>query len=127
MEFWKICACAVSAVIMIVIMKQMKADIAPQITVALCVMLSTAAFTSILPLVSFSSDLVSDHLAQEYATPLIKSLGVAILAGISADICRDCGENAVASSVELVGKAEILIISLPMLKELLGIAQGMLS
>ncbi len=45
----------------------------------------------------------------------LKVVGVAYLAGFSAQICRDAGEGAMAAKVELVGKLAILILALPVL------------
>ena len=41
------------------------------------------------------------------------------------DICRDSGETALASKVELAGKLSIVIISLPLVKQLLEFAKDM--
>ena len=46
--------------------------------------------------------------------------------GLVERICRDCGENAIASKVELVGKCAILLLTLPMLKVLLELAKEMM-
>jgi stage III sporulation protein AD len=45
---------------------------------------------------------------------------------MSAEICRDCGENTLASRVELAGKAGIVLISLPIIQQLFEIAEDML-
>ena len=45
----------------------------------------------------------------------------------SAELCRDAGESAIASKLELVGKAEIIILALPLVRELLGLAGGLMS
>lgn len=44
---------------------------------------------------------------------VLKVIGLAYLAGFTAQICRDAGEGAIATKVELVGKVAILLVGLP--------------
>ena len=62
----------------------------------------------------------------EYAVRMMKALGLAMLAGIGADICRDCGESTVATGVETVGNLAILSLCVPVFGELIGYAQTLL-
>lgn len=55
----------------------------------------------------------------EYVELILKALGVAVLTHVAASICRDCGEGGLAGAVEFAGKAEILLLSLPMIEKLL--------
>ena len=55
----------------------------------------------------------------EYVELILKALGIAVLTHIASSICRDCGEAGLAGAVEFAGKAEILLISLPMIERLL--------
>lgn len=57
---------------------------------------------------------------------LVKALGITILSQFAADICRDNGVNALASKIELAGRALILVMTLPMIKTLVQIIMGML-
>lgn len=53
---------------------------------------------------------------------MLKGLGVALLGRFCADICRDCGEQTLASGVESVGRIVIFALSLPMLSDILSLA-----
>ena len=55
----------------------------------------------------------------EYVELILKALGVAVLTHVASSICRDCGEAGLAGAVEFAGKAEILLLSLPMIERLL--------
>ncbi len=50
----------------------------------------------------------------EYISILLKALGICIVAQLAADCCRDCGESALASQVEITARVSLLIISLPL-------------
>lgn len=55
----------------------------------------------------------------EYVELILKALGIAVLTHIASSICRDCGESGLAGAVEFAGKAEIILLSLPMIEKLL--------
>ena len=77
---------------------------------------------------------VSDSFAQitEYISKLgvnagcfkvvLKALGVCYVTGFTADLCRDYGQSSLAGRVELAGKLCILVISLPLMKQVMDIA-----
>lgn len=58
---------------------------------------------------------------------MLKALGIALVARVCSDICRDCGEGGLASGVETVAGVVIFSLSLPILKEILGFASELLS
>lgn len=53
---------------------------------------------------------------------LLKSLGLCLLTQVSADLCRDAGENTLAVNVELAGKTAVLLLCLPLFRQLLSFA-----
>lgn len=57
--------------------------------------------------------------------PVLRSLGIAVVAGCGADVCRDLGQDSVASGIELAGKAEIMLVCLPLITELLSLARSL--
>ena len=57
---------------------------------------------------------------------LLKALGIAAVTQITSDICREAGEGTVAGQVELVGKLEIVLLSLPLAEQLLMLARELL-
>lgn len=50
-----------------------------------------------------------------YSVLLFKALGICLLTQLAAELCRDSGENALASAVLLGGKTELLMLCLPLL------------
>lgn len=49
----------------------------------------------------------------------IKAAGIAYLAQFAAEILRDSGEGAIASKIETAGKICILVLTLPVMRELI--------
>lgn len=58
---------------------------------------------------------------------LIKALGIAILTGISSDICRDNSNSALAGTIEFFGKAAVLMLGIPVIKAVAGLAAGLIN
>lgn len=49
-----------------------------------------------------------------YFTVLCKAAGIAYLTEIGGDVCRDCGESAIASAVGLCGRISMTVLALPL-------------
>lgn len=62
----------------------------------------------------------------EFLIIAAKSLGICFLTQISADICRDSGESALAGKVETAGKATLIFISVPLIMSLLDLVGELL-
>ena len=55
-----------------------------------------------------------------YFSPLVKIIGIAYITQFSTEIIKDAGEAAIAKKVEFAGKITILIMILPILKNLIS-------
>ncbi len=51
---------------------------------------------------------------------LVKALGICLTAQLAANLCRDSGESALASAVELLGRGAILLMALPLAAQLIS-------
>jgi hypothetical protein len=56
--------------------------------------------------------------ADEYAVTMLKMVGVGYAFGICSDICSEFGEVALSGVVSLIGRVEILTLSLPFIKRI---------
>lgn len=127
MDSSKICLVAVTGVCLCVIVKQWKSDFLPLLRLALTVVFAGAIISLSVPLVSYLREMTSQTGLSEYAALLVKALGIAILTQCTSDICRDAGESGVANGVELAGKAEILLLCLPLLGEIFASVKELLA
>lgn len=53
---------------------------------------------------------------------VLRALGICLLAQFAVDLCRDAGENAIASKVELAAKLAVVWTALPLFDRLLSVA-----
>lgn len=58
-----------------------------------------------------------------YVVIVVKCSAVACIASICASICRDMGESAVASKIELAGRISIMVTALPAINALLELIE----
>ena len=58
--------------------------------------------------------------------PVVKTVGIAVLTRVSAELCRDAKEGGIAAFVETAGAAAALFVSLPLLKTVLSMVTGLL-
>ena len=66
------------------------------------------------------------HFQEERWQILLKTLGICLLTQTAGDLCRDAGEASLAGKVELAGKTAILLLCLPMFRELLHTAVNLI-
>ena len=62
----------------------------------------------------------------EAAKPLFQGIGVGCLCGISASALRESGADSAARALELYGRLQILLLAIPLLRQLLQIARALL-
>ncbi len=122
----QICGGALIIVFSAVVIKQFKPELALPVTAAGSVIFLVTIIARFAPQVEFIDGLWIAEGLRGYAAPLVKSLGIALIAQTASDICKDMGENSAASKVELAGKAEIMLLCLPLINELLGFARELL-
>lgn len=57
---------------------------------------------------------------------VMKAVGIGIITRFASDICKDSGQNAAASSVELAGTAAVLFTALPLMETVLEMIKSLL-
>ena len=63
--------------------------------------------------------------ASSYIKIMFKVLGIALIAQLAADMCRDCGESALAGQTETAAKIAIIVGVLPLIQAVLKIVSGL--
>ena len=108
---------AIVAAILALTLKQYSPQIAVVGSVGAGVLLFGYIAASLLPVLQevLSISLLSEGVAENIGT-LFKCRGVCYVVQLAADSCRDAGQQAIASKVELAGKVTVLALALPMLK-----------
>ena len=64
--------------------------------------------------------------AANYIKLMMKVLGIVIITQFTADLCRDCGENSLASQTETAAKIIVISMILPLFETVIKIVAGFL-
>ena len=75
--------------------------------------------------VEYLSALCALYIPSQYFSIMLKALGVCVLCRICSDICRDCGDATASSAVESAAKLTLVLMSIPILEELIGYAASL--
>lgn len=118
----KYCGAALCALIGVIILKGQKSEFSTFVSLAASVILLGAAVSAFLPVTEFVFEAIDTSGFGEYLTTLTKALGITLAVQLSADVCRDAGEASLGAKLELVGKAEILVLCLPLIRDLITLA-----
>lgn len=126
MNIIRLCGVAIISVVAAVLVKRVKADFGAFVSIIAAVVIFGAAVSAVAPLISYVGELAETSGFGIYAETIIKSLAVTLLAQTTGDICRDCGENAVAGKIEFAAKCAIMLLSLPVIKNILSLSEAVL-
>ena len=126
MSLFSVSSFAVVSVVLIILVKYLKSEIALPMSVCVTVALSVVCVSLIEPISEYINEISESGDYGPYVKVMMKSLGIALVTSGSADICRDCGEGAIAAKVELVGKCAIMITALPLIRSLLLLAEDIM-
>lgn len=122
MEIIKIIGIAFIALIIIIMLKQYRPEYAVFISVltgVLILFLVMDKLTGIINLIQSIQDKYSIN--TQFIAILIKITGIAFLSEFAVSICKDSGEAAIASKIELGSKIIIISMSIPIISNLLEI------
>lgn len=87
---------------------------------AMMTLMLAYAISSAHPIFDFLGGITGD--GAEYTEAAIKIVGVGYATGITADICRELGENGIARAVLFGAKVEMILIALPYVRRITELA-----
>jgi stage III sporulation protein AD len=122
MEIIKIIGIALIALIIIIMLKQYRPEYAIFISILtgiLILFLVMDRLTGIINLIESIQDKFSIN--TQFIALLIKITGIAFLSEFAISVCKDSGEAAIASKIEIGSKIIIISMSVPIISSLLEI------
>lgn len=114
-----ICAAAIAAALLALWLKKSTPHFALLLSLGAGIVIFAAVLTFIPSVLTKIEDLLSQTgMLSQYGTILFKTLGICFICQLSSDACRDAGQNALASKVELAGKLMIVVLALPLIENI---------
>ena len=120
-EVVKIVGIGLISLIVIIIIKQYRPEFVIYISIITGVLifsLTFGKFSAIIKMLKSISDKAGIN--SSFLEILLKITGIAFLTEFAVSICKDSGESAIASKIELGSKAIIMTMSLPIISSLLN-------
>ena len=122
MEIIKIIGIGLTALIIIILLKQYKPEFAIYISLLTGVLILLFVIDDLKGIINLLQTLANKaSLNTTFLTILIKITGIAFLSEFAVSICKDAGEAAVASKIEIGTKIIIITMSIPIISSLLEI------
>ena len=122
MEIIKIIGIALIALVIIIMLKQYRPEYAIFISILtgiLILFLVMDRLTGVISLIESIQDKFSIN--TQFIALLIKITGIAFLSEFAISVCKDSGEAAIASKIEIGSKIIIISMSVPIISSLLEI------
>ena len=122
MEIIKIIGIAFIAVIIIVLLRQYRPEFAIYISLLTGVLILLLVIDDLSGIINLLNSLANKvSINASFLALLIKITGIAFLSEFAVSICKDAGEGAIATKIEIGTKIIIISMSIPIISSLLEI------
>lgn len=127
MEIIKIALFALCAVALIVLIKNYRPEFGVLTAIACSILMLTCILDSLRYGFAYMADLYHnlDH-GKSYFPIILKVLAIAYITEFTAQLCKDAGESAIASKVELGGKLIIFCVAIPVFTSIFQLVEQLL-
>ena len=125
-ELIQVSVIGVVTVVFAALLKKNSRELALLLTIAACVLMGILIVRMVEPVLSFLAKLRNlAGVDAELMTPLLKTVGIGLLTQLSASVCTDAGESAIAKLIELCGSILAIYAALPLLEAVIDMIQRM--
>lgn len=120
MDVLQLAGFAIVTLAVLLVVRPQRPEVALMITIAAGAAILVAVLYKVQDIVTVITDLSERaNIESPYLAVVLKVIGVAYLAGFAAEVCKDAGESALASKVEVAGKIIILALAVPVMVALM--------
>ena len=113
----RVTALCLTGALLAVLLHRSGGEMALLLSLAVCGVAAMVLIEPLEELRDFWEDAAAwGELPVELFTPLIKTVGIALLSRTGSDLCRDAGEGAIASVLETAGAVAAIVVSLPLFR-----------
>lgn len=120
-ELWTVCGVGICTLVSLMIVKELRKEYTPLFLLGFAVVLLAYLVPKIGGAVDFLRE-CAELAGGERISVVVRALGVTYLTSTAAEICRSAGESSVGSTIETAGRVEILLMCIPLFRELLDLA-----
>ena len=119
-------AVCVLGAVFVVFVKKTNPEIGLMLALSICAVSLVALLVPIREVVDLLRQMMSwSGMSEEVFAPLLKTLGIAMICRVGTDLCRDAGQSAMASLVEMGGAFGAVLVSIPLLRAVWELLQSL--
>ncbi len=127
MEIIKIAGICIICAILSSLISQTNKEISVMLSIAAVAICALAIIGSVSDVISgLNSIFKVIGIDTAYLSVSFKALGICYVCELSSSSCRDCGESALASIIDISGKVAISLLCLPLLEKLTDVVKTIL-
>jgi stage III sporulation protein AD len=122
LEILQVVGLGIIATILIMLLKTYMPEMAVQVSIITGIamfILIAVKLTAILDLLKTYTEKID--IDTQHINVLIKIVGIAYIAEFGSEICKDAGQSAIATKIELAGKVIIAALAFPIIASLLDL------
>ena len=128
MSLFAIIGIGIIAALLSVVLKQHKPEFGTYIALITGTIILIAIIREVSPVLDTIKELIeSVSIDATYGIALLKALGICYVVQLAGDTCRDSGETAIASKIEMAGKLAIVLVSLPLFQGVVEIVTSLIN
>lgn len=126
MEVIKIVGVSVFAVIMIIILKNYRPEMALALSIITGIGIMLYAISKMSSVINVLNDLVSKSgVNTDFLLIIIKVIGIAYIVEFGKNVCIDAGQSSIATKLEMAGKVVIVVLTIPLISSLVNVLVGL--
>ena len=99
-------------------------NIRPELSLPVSVSAVVIICLALVPQLLQATEITKSFSQSPHLKTVLKIMGIAYITHFTADICRSSGEGALASGVELSGKISVMLLTLPLVSNLVNMAES---
>lgn len=126
MEVIKIVGISIFAVIMIIVLKNYRPEMALVLAIVTGIGIMLFALYKLSSVINVLNDLVTKSgINKDFLLIVIKVIGIAYIVEFGKNICIDAGQSSIATKLEMAGKVIIVVLTVPLITSLVNILTGL--
>lgn len=126
-EFWRITSLALITVVLSLAVGKTERDISAVLSILAVSIAASVAVTILEPVLDYLWELRNlCELPDGLFSVLLKAVGIALTAELSATVCTDAGNASLGKMLQILGGATVLSLSLPLFRTLMTIIKEMI-
>lgn len=126
MEVIKIVGVSIFSVIMIIILKNYRPEMALVLSIITGIGIMLYAISKMSSVINVLNDLVSKSgVNTDFLLIIIKVIGIAYIVEFGKNVCIDAGQSSIATKLEMAGKVVIVVLTIPLISSLVNVLVGL--